>query len=217
MLNNRKNDSRVEREIAAFLDKNLYSSSLFKDFKRTDTLEEQIHGSDVILSTSDGILEHKVIDEKVATRYANSGLETFSLELSFINKRGKKTVGWFLDCSKKTEYYLLGWILKADIPFNEKTKRWEVYSITKDNIVQLEWVLVSRQKIMKFLESKGWTLDKLTRQDEKIRQNGGVSTKEFIDEVSFRYSDAYIERPVNILLKKDTYKDIADYKGIISV
>ena len=49
--------------------------------------------------------------------------------------------------------------------------------------------LVSRQKICDFLESKGWTLDRMVRQDEKIRKNGKVQANSFINDVSFRYSD----------------------------
>lgn len=218
MINNRKNDSIVEREIAKFLDKKLYSNkSIFKEFARTDGKEEQINGSDVILSTSDGVLDRVVVDEKVAARYANMGLNTFSLELSFIGKNGDKRCGWFTDTSKSTQYYLLGWINNADIPFKDDTKRYDTDLIREDNIKSFEWALVSRKKILSFLENKGWTLERLALQDEKIRKNGYVKTKEFIDEVSFRYSDAYVEKPINILLKKDTYLKLSDYNGKIEV
>lgn len=218
MINNRSKDSKVEREIAKFLDEHLYSNKeIFKEFARTDGKEEQIKGSDIILSTSDSKLDRVVVDEKVASRYANANLNTFSLELSFIGRDGKRKSGWFTDYSKNTQYYLLGWIIKANIPYLKDKDRFDTDSITKDNIERLEWALVSRQKIMKLLESKGWTLDKLARQDSKIRENGKVSTKEFINGVSFRYSDAYIEKPINILLEKDTYISISDYHGNIDV
>ena len=218
MINNRANDSNVEREIAKFLDYNLYSNKdLFKEFVRTDEKDEQINGSDLILSTSDGKLDRVVVDEKVAARFANTNLNSFALELSFIGRDGKRKSGWFTDYTKKTEYYLLGWINKADIPYDEENKRYDTNSITKDNIKSLDWVLVSRQKIMKFLEKKGWTLDRLALQDNKIRENGGVKTKEFINGVSFRYSDAYVEKPINILLQKESYIEISDYHGNIEI
>lgn len=218
MIENRANDSKVEREISKFLDENLYSNKeIFKEFARTDGKDEQIKGSDLILSTSDGKLDRVVVDEKVAARYANTDLKTFSLELSFIGRDGKRKNGWFTDYSKKTEYYLLGWINKAEIPYNKETERYETDLITKDNIKSLDWALVSRQKIMKFLEKKGWTLDRLALQDNKIRENGGVRTKEFINEVSFRYSDGYVEKPINILLEKSSYIEISDYHGTIEI
>lgn len=218
MINNRANDSNVEREIAKFLDENLYSNKdLFKEFVRTDDKDEQISGSDLILSTADGKLDRVVVDEKVAARFANTSLNSFALELSFIGRDGKRKSGWFTDYTKKTEYYLLGWINKADIPYDEEDKRYDTNSITKENIKNLDWVLVSRQKIMKFLEKKGWTLDRLALQDNKIRENGGVKTKEFINGVSFRYSDGYIEKPINILLERESYVEISDYHGTIEI
>lgn len=75
--------------------------------------------------------------------------------------------------------------------------------------------LVKREKIVKFLEKHGWTLELLAKQDEKIRNQGFVKTKEFIDDVSFRYSDSYVEKPINILLKKDTYLKLSELNGII--
>ena len=216
MESNRKNDHKAEREVAAFLDENLYSNtSLFKEFARTDGVDEQLSGSDVILSTSDAKLDRKVVDEKVAVRYANLDLDTFSLELSFINRSGLQNIGWFLDTSKTTEYYLLGWIKKADIPYDSEKKKWDVYSISRDNIRELDWALVSRNKIMKWLDKNGWTLDKLARQNKKIREVGSVKTTDFIDGISFRYSWKYVERPVNILLKKETYMELADLKGTV--
>ena len=216
MINNRKNDMLVEREIAAFLDENLYSNAeLFTEFARTDTLDEQISGSDLLLSTTNGKLKRSIVDEKVASRFANKNLETFSLELSFIGKNGKKRCGWLLDETKKTEYYLFGWILKADIPYIKEQKRFDTNKITKDNIKSLEWALVKRYDIVKFLEKQGWSLEKLSRQDEKIREQGEIKTKEFINEISFRYSDAYIEKPINVLLKKETYINISTLHGLI--
>lgn len=217
MENNRKKDMVVEREIAAFLDEHLYSNKeLFTEFARTDEYDEQIRGSDLILSLHDKKIDRAIVDEKVAARYANTNLNTFSLELSFIGKNGKKLCGWFLDSSKSTQYYLFGWILKADIEYDKEKKRYDTDSITKDNIIEFEWCLVSRQKIADFLESKGWTLDILAKQDEIIRERGCVKTLDFVNDVSFRYSEKYIEKPINILLKKQTYINLSECHGIIT-
>lgn len=218
MISNRKNDAHVEKEIAKFLDEHLYSNKeIFKEFVRTNGRDEQISGSDLILSTSDGKLDRAVVDEKVAARYANTKLNSFALELSFIGRDGKRKNGWFTDYAKTTQYYLLGWIDKANINFIAERNRYDTDSIMQDSIETIEWALVSRQKIMKFLEGKGWTLDKLARQDSKIRENGKVATNEFINGVSFRYSDGYVEKPINILLERKSYIEISDYHGIINV
>ena len=218
MINNRTNDMFVEREIASFIDKHLYEENeIFSNFIRTDSKIEQLSGSDVLLSTLDKKLNNAVVDEKVAATQANKNLRTFALELSFVGKDGVKRCGWLIDNNKKTEYYLMGWIIKANIPYNKEKKKWETDLIRRDNIEELEWALVSRKKILDFLEERGWTIERITKQDNKIRINGGVKTKEFINDITFRYSDSYIEKPINILLKKEIYMELADYKGIINV
>jgi hypothetical protein len=76
---------------------------------------------------------------------------------------------------------------------------------------------VSRDKILKHLESLGWTIDKIKRQSDKIRKNDGVSTNKFIDGVTFRYSNNLSEKPINLLMWKSTYFKISDYSGKITV
>ena len=218
MLSFREKDQAAEREVAAFLDEHLYSKNdIFNEFIRTDDRDEQISGSDVLLSTSDGLLHRSVVDEKVAIRYANTNLQSFALEFSFINKIGKEMCGWFLDHTKKTDYYMFGWIPKADIPYDKEKKCWDVYSVNRYNIKEFDWALVSRKKIMKFLEENGWTLDKIVRQGQKIRENECTKTTDYVDNVSFRYSPKLFEKPINILLKKQTYFDLAEHSGKISL
>lgn len=218
MESTRKQDIIVEREVAKFLDENLYNDSdIFKEFLRTPNRDEQLLGYDVILSTRDGKLKWAVVDEKVAARYANTKLGTFALEISFLNKSGKEIVGWLIDEKKKTEYYLCGWITKSDIPYDEEKKRYLTEELTKDNIISMDWCLVSRDKILKHLESLGWTIDKIKRQSDKIRKNDGVSTNKFIDGVTFRYSNNLSEKPINLLMWKSTYFKISDYSGKITV
>ena len=216
MINNRLNDSIVEREIGKFLDGHLYNDKeIFSEFARTNDRENQFNGSDLILSSSDGRLYRAVVDEKVAARYANRGLNSFSLELSFIDRGGNKHCGWFTDMSKRTEYYLFGWLNKVDIPFIKEQGRYDTDKIRAENIRELEYCLVSKKKILDFLEARGWTLEKLGRQDARIRENGFVKTNKFIDDVSFRYSPNYIEQPINLLLKKETYIKLSSHHGIL--
>ena len=79
------------------------------------------------------------------------------------------------------------------------------------------WILLNPLSIICLVEERGWTLDKLAQQDQIIRERGYVKTFDFVDDVSFRYSGKYIERPINILLKKQTYMDLSEYHGTISV
>lgn len=218
MESTRKADTIVEREIAEFLDENLYrDSDIFKNFLRVDNRTEQLLGYDVMLSTWDGKLKWAVVDEKVAARYANTKLNTFALEISSLNKKGEEVVGWLIDDSKKTEYYLCGWITKSVIPYDNKRNRFKTEMLTKDNIRSMDWCLVSREKILKHLEDNGWPLDKIKRQTKKIRENERVDTYRYIKGITFRYGEKLAEKPINILMAKQTYVHLSDYHGIITV
>ena len=209
---------KTEREVAAFLDQHLYNNAItFTAYRRTDSIEEQLKGSDVILSTTDRRLTNAITDEKVAITRANTHLDTFSLELSFLDKNNNLKQGWLTDPDKQTTHYLFGWILSADIPYNTTTRKFDCHKITKDNIHQLQYAIVKRQTILDFLNNNGWTTDKLKRQDEAIRQRGYVlNPHTFVNNTSFSFSTQLQEQPINILLKKQTYLDLATHKGIIN-
>ena len=69
---------------------------------------------------------------------------------------------------------------------------------------------------MEHLESIGWTKDKLKTKDNQIRNEndtnfGNINT----NGCKFSYSDRLFEKPINILLPKETYINIAEiYKNI---
>ena len=213
MQANRKIDMSIEREMASFMDENLWGKAIkCEGFRRTDELGDQIRGSDLVCDI-EGI-GHCVIDEKVAARYANSGLNTFSLEVSFINKRGVIQEGWLLDEKKSTTHYLFGWVDKATLPRKENG-RFDVDKLTKESVREMSYCLVPKGAILKFLEEKGWTLEKLRMQELRIRQRGYVKTKDFIDGIAFRYSKDYVEKPINILISKDDYFKMSQIHGVV--
>jgi hypothetical protein len=216
-INSRTTDMKIEREIASFLDEHLYNNKeLFSEYKRTDDLENQIAGSDLILSSADSKLKNIIVDEKVAAKFVNRNLQTFALELSFKDRYGNLMDGWLIDPSKKTEYYLCGWIDMADIP-DIGNGNYDYSKISKNNIKKLEWVLVSRKILFNFLKDRGYDKTLLKRQDTLIRQRGYVKTKEFINDITFRYSPKYKEEPINVLLKREKYIELSDMHGIIQI
>lgn len=217
MTEKKRNDLNVEREIASFLNENLYKKpSLFTEFFRTDSKREQLLGCDLLLSIPNKGLNRVIVDEKVAANYANRDLNTFALEISFIGENGEEKDGWFIDKEKHTEFYLCGWIRKCDIPYNKEEKKFNTDLISKENIQIMDWALVSRKKLLNLLEEKGWTIEKIIKQKNIIRKNKCIKTNEFINGVSFRYSDYLAEKPINLLLYKAAYFKVSECCGIIS-
>lgn len=206
MKTNRGRDMKVEREIAAFLDEHLYSQTIFAKHQRTDDIQHQMSGSDIIVSIPKYDVIDAVVDEKTISTYyyLPKSIPTFALELSFKTANGNIVEGWFTDTNKTTEYYLMGWV--------HATK----YNFTKNDIKWFEYALVKRSEIFKWLESQGLTREVLRAKDANIRAL--VTEKGNIDKVAnkdywFSYSPQLGECPINIVIRKKIYLQFATLHG----
>lgn len=185
----RKSDENGERIVANFLDEKFYEKHT-TNFERVNRKEEQVKGIDTIFKYNG---ETFLCDEKAAIQYRNKDLQTFSLELSFLNRRNDINNGWLLDSNKINDSFLFCWLNKIKEPFN-----------SKGDIEELEIVLVSRNQILDYLEELGWTASNLKIKDSKIRNN----EKEYLgnirkDGIKFSKSFQLVEKPINILIPKD--------------
>ena len=198
----REYDEHCEQVMSQFLDKYFYNAINPTSFERVQDKERQVKGIDVVMEINDKTYS---IDEKAAIRYTN-GLKTFALELSFLNRKGILQEGWLTDERKINDYFVFVWINKI-----EDTLIKDISSL-KD----IDVALVSKNKIMEHLESIGWTKDNLKTKDNKIRNEndtnfGNINT----NGCKFSYSNRLFEKPINILLPKETYINIAEiYKNI---
>lgn len=205
----RGRDMFVEREVAKFLDEHLYSNPMFTRHDRTDEIETQMKGSDIILSIPSKGLYDIVVDEKAMTTYyyMKRSLPTFALELSFLTYRGEIVEGWFTDKAKTTEYYLCIWV--------SAKKNW----FTKDDIKWLEYALVKRSDIQQYLDAHGYSVDALKAKDKDIRQRyseekkGVAIDKDSNSPFYFYYSPQLAEHPINIVIRKPVYRDLAIIRG----
>ena len=108
---------QVEREVAKYLDENLYSKEIFTKHERTDTKDLQLKGSDIIISAPSLGIVDGICDEKAASAYwhMERSIKTFSLEVSSF-QHGKLRDGWIINDSLDTTHYLFCWL--------SATKRW---------------------------------------------------------------------------------------------
>ena len=198
----REYDEHCEKVMAQFLDEHFYKKIGYTWRERVTDRERQVKGLDVILKRDGKVYN---IDEKAAIRYTN-GLKTFALELSFLNRKGNRVDGWLIDEKKVNDYFVFVWINKIEGELIEKV----------DSFKEVEVALVSKEKIMIYLESLGWDVDKLLIKDERIRDgiddNLGDIRK---NGCKFSYSERLFEKPINILLPKQAYIKIADEHSII--
>lgn len=198
----REYDEHCEKIISQFLDLHFYPHipNLQKVERITDK-GRQVKGVDVIITHNNDV---NYIDEKAAVKYLN--LQTFALELSFINKNGKLCTGWLLDNTKINDCFLFVWI--------NQLRHEKIQDIT--SVQNVDVALVKKAKIMQYLASIGWTFEKLQRKMYQIRHQNDVNMgniKEY--GCKFSYSQQLIEKPINILLPKSKYIELSDvYKNI---
>lgn len=203
----RNRDMSVERELAMFMDKHLYSDGRFERHDRTDDVHSQLNGSDIILSVPSLGLDNIIVDEKGMTQYMTRPLPTFALELSFM-RYDEKITGWFVDDDKATEYYMFLWP-KANNDWNA----------TMDDFIEVEYMLVSKKAIRDYLAKEGWTKEALIKKSEEIRSNGisGQIDKTDDKDYWFFYTTKLVEKPINIVLRKKIYRQLAVLSGVIRV
>lgn len=200
----RNNDMRVEREIASWVDSHIYNKSFFQNVRRTDSLDFQYKGIDVVLDIPQYGLKDILIDEKSQGHYLLNPLPTFAFELSSLNKNDGLQKGWLIDETKMTQYYNLLWITASE---DNKT-------FTSDKVIDCKFALISRKKILDYLYSEGWSIEKLQEKDFNIRQNnpqGGAIDKSYEKPYWFFYTPKLREKPVNIVFKRDKLFELSDF------
>lgn len=202
-MTTREYDEHCEKVMGEFLDKYFYNENIEGTITRVKDRSLQVKGVDVVID--DGDVKF-YIDEKAAIRYV--GLKTFALELSFINRQGDVNTGWLLDNKKINDYFLFVWI-------NELNGT-EIKDIS--SIKNVDVALVSKISIFRHLNSLGWTKNNLLEKDHRIRNNEDEYMGNILkDKCKFSFSNHLIEKPINILLPKETYMEIADLSINISI
>ena len=202
-MTTREYDEHCEKVMGEFLDKYFYNENIEGTITRVKDRRLQVKGVDVVID--DGDVKF-YIDEKAAIRYV--GLKTFALELSFINRQGDVNTGWLLDNKKINDYFLFVWI-------NELNGT-EIKDIS--SIKNVDVALVSKASIFRHLNSLGWSKNNLLEKDHRIRNNDNEYMGNILrDKCKFSFSNHLVEKPINILLPKETYMEIADLSINISV
>lgn len=203
----RRRQEKVEHSIASFLDKHFYKQSIFTEAKRCYNKEQQVKGTDIVISIPSLGIKDAVVDEKVAITKVNCNLKTFSLELWRNDRRGVGGLGWLMSPDIITEYYLFQW-LKADVD--------NYLDINEHNITEIEVMLVPKKAIVERLKKDGYTYDKVLEVINLIRSGKGAEyLSSYKKEYWFYHSGQLVESPINILMKKELYKKLAVIHQII--
>lgn len=207
MKSNRKNDSIAEMKISEFMQKYFYSqtSKYFNHsavFKKISTKEHQLNGIDELLIMDNSIL---YIDEKADLLFRENPT-TFCFELDSL--QGKEKIlrpGWLLMDNYTTHYFLL-------YPHkNPEIKEWSITDITS-----IDGILLSKEKLLAYLEKEGLTIENMRKRAEIIREKYKDSNQTEYSkspnhpDIWFAYSGKIAEKPINLVIKKEILTSLAD-------
>lgn len=217
-------DQAVEKEIAKYLDEHLYVTPNFDSIKRVSDMAAQRAGEDLIVTSAKLGLKDAVIDEKSASHFVNStSLHTFAFELSFFRKdlNGRYTIlteGWLMAEEKKTDYYLLVWpFAQKDRIINYEFRNKKYPYFTAEDITHLEYALVSKETIRNYLIEEGFDEKWLGITMSTIRKHAAAQEyayfKEKFRKLDFACSAQLREKPVNVLIEKETLFELALLSG----
>ena len=197
----RTEDNMLVNVVNEYLDRVAYPQTTYmRCISRVDDDEQQQAGSDLIVNLN-GV--NFTCDEKAAVKYIGKPLSTFALELGFIDNHyyREHQPGWLLDPKHTNDLFAFVWIPQATRP--------DIQSPA--DIIQCDIALVRKLDIMNYLASLGWTPKKLAKKEKYIRSGTGKTDLGSFRKNGLRFtiSNYLHEQPVNLLLRKETYLDLA--------
>ena len=194
VMSNFTRDLRAEQELGKYLDSNFYPNyTPLKNVHRVFTKKEQLEGIDIVANFKG---EKVLIDEKGCLT-KTIPIETFALEISYKFK-GNRKQGWLYNKEKRTTHYLLCW--------NKRDSDIGIDSVTADDFDYVVVMLVSRQKLLKYLQDEyGITMEVVSEKIKDILKNNKKGKLEYLGENSksyYYYSTNSEEEPINIVMQK---------------
>ena len=197
----RKEDNRLVEVVNSYLDHVAYPQTNHLRFTtRVTDADRQLAGSDLVVNI-DGM--EFTCDEKAAVKYIGKPLSTFSLEIGFMDNHyhQQHKLGWLIDPKHTNDLFSFVWLPQATRP--------DIQS--PSDIIQCDIALVRKLDIMNYLDSLGWTPKNLAKKEWCIRTGQGKTNLGNFREHGLRFTISRFlhEQPVNVLLMKETYMEMA--------
>lgn len=193
----RYSDNQKEKLLMPYFDY-VYNHNGCTLFSRNNNQGLQKRGVDVfIYSKQRKIL---LVDEKCATNYWRGNLKTFAFEIWTTNN--VQNNGWF---NPHNDFYLttdynIAWVTASDKDLSK------IYS--------LECMMISKETMWSYIESIGFTYDKLMKafseNAQKHIQNERVSLRyQVAPDIQMVQSLHMIESPINLVISKKLLKEMS--------
>lgn len=196
----RSYDERACEVVNNFLDTKFYPIYSTKS-ERVEEKKYQVQGVDIKFNMGD--VEY-ICDEKAAVKWMNRKLNTFAIEVEFINRGGYIQEGWFTNSTQINNSYCFIYTDKIDAEYN---------TFQTEDIKEMTVILVRKEAIKDYLQGKGWTKKAIKRKCENIRINNGYGVNMGnIEEngLKFSFSKQLPEQPINILIPREELERMSD-------
>jgi len=205
-VTNKQNDMNRETKVSDLLTNSFFKPYLHSSDPITDK-DKQISGID---------LESPVgnIDLKSAVTRLDGGLNTFCIELFFINSVGKSQKGWFLNSDSQTDYYSFNFFKnRALVENNNLNPRDYSYLNSVEDIGIAEIILVKKSKLKEFLKPYLEEKSNLDKMNEMFTKQ--ISKHVIDNNVSISHSFKLREAPINLLVSKSKLIELADVHVLV--
>ena len=217
-----KIDEFLEKGMNKFVEVHI-APAIFSDFEWNNVRLLQQAGVDAVSRQYGNGREYQLIDVKSSARYCKGNLNSFVLELGYATEKTQNfVVGWFLKEGIITTHYLLLWP-KAS-PFGRVCQQRHSYKAdipiyAYDNIEYVDYALVEKDKLKKYL-SKYQLTDDLLERNMLEWINNPLSVEEWNNYLTSEGSGIQISvsnrvetKPVNLKIDKSKYVELAISSG----
>ncbi len=196
-MSSRQIDMRGEKALGLFLDEFFYPRLCeIEGFTRTERVYDadmQKKGCDIYIFNKGG--RSIKIDEKAQLHFINDPRDTFVFEISFLqDDSGEVINGWFVSDNNITDCYMLSWIDQAR---TDKINR-----IVAEDFEQITICFITKKKVISYLASCGFTIDKIKSLANKMRVNEMADSYHLSRDAVLYYSKNIKEQPINIVINR---------------
>ena len=223
----REKDCHIEKICSDFVDKYYLDKCIAKysslGYERVTDINSQFKGEDLLLKKDGNVIAR--VDEK-AKIYKCIGevINWPSFEITFLNRAGERSAGWFANPENTTTHYAI--ISIASSKDVEPGREWE---LEEADISRMVYAFVNAEKLKQWVHSEtGRTIDAIVRDADKMVADyeecpcSELLRKYYNKYIHLTYSPSMREKPVNLVIRRDmmrlyrlmmeVYIDRNDYK-----
>lgn len=207
----RKTDMEGEKKVSEFLDTFFYNLLNQPFYRNHNDKELQYKGVDIQFNIPN--IGYKYIcDEKCSLYWANKNLQTFALEIDYINNGGNLHTGWLLDKTHINNSY--NFIYLDSVHDDEGD--YDVDKFKPSHIEKTTCYIVRKDILHKYLNGLGWDREALLNKAKEIRETNGkcemcYPAENSINNIKFHINLKTQEKSVNILVTRKALEKLADF------